>query len=338
MSNPPVVPFAVTASYMKRQYDANFGINDPYGASSTADTTRGAGVFNALVTPPATGVSAATAAEQVAYNAGFVESSFTAQTQVETLTISATGGKFKLAFGGEATTALNWNSSAATIQSALAALTTVPSAVAATPVGQTITFSAAAASGTWVATFGGQSTAALQYNISTAALQTALEGLSTIGANGIASVTGTPGTSYVVTFGGDLALTSEELGTSNVTLQTAGSVAVTVAVTVSTAGVATPALVVAGTAATSTTVGTYTITYGNALASNFIEPSWEPATVVDAGQLTPKATAYGKVVVTTQGRTAFSVWPVTHKDEQYDLLRNEWDYGSGNNFSYSPES
>lgn len=52
--------------------------------------------------------------------------------------------------------------------------------------------------GTVVYTVDGQSTGALAYNVSTAALDTALEALSTVGA-GNATVTGTPGDLYAVT-------------------------------------------------------------------------------------------------------------------------------------------
>lgn len=61
--------------------------------------------------------------------------------------------------------------------------------------------------GTNVWTFGGQSTAALAWDVSTADLQTALRALSSIaGAN--VDVTGTAGSSYVLTFVGTLAKTN----------------------------------------------------------------------------------------------------------------------------------
>jgi hypothetical protein len=67
---------------------------------------------------------------------------------------------------------------------------------------QSITISGATG-GTWVASFEGANTAPLAYDISTADLTTALEGLATIGSGNVA-VTGTPG-AYVVTFGAGLA-------------------------------------------------------------------------------------------------------------------------------------
>jgi hypothetical protein len=72
---------------------------------------------------------------------------------------------------------------------------------------QTVTISGGPTGGTFSLTFQGQTTPALAYNASTSAVQTALQALSTIGA-GNATVTGTAGTSYVVTFVGALAATN----------------------------------------------------------------------------------------------------------------------------------
>jgi len=74
---------------------------------------------------------------------------------------------------------------------------------------QTITMTASG--GTWILTLNGESTAALAYNISTANLQTAIVALTSVGA-GNCVVSGTPGSSYVLTFGS---------GKANYTLPTA---------------------------------------------------------------------------------------------------------------------
>ncbi|MBF6277061.1 major capsid protein [Nocardia nova] len=71
---------------------------------------------------------------------------------------------------------------------------------------QTATISGSPTGGTFALGFKGKTTAALAYNASLAAVQSALAGLSTIGTGNVA-VTGTPGTSYVVTFQGALAAT-----------------------------------------------------------------------------------------------------------------------------------
>jgi hypothetical protein len=69
---------------------------------------------------------------------------------------------------------------------------------------QTVTITGAPTGGTFVLDFGGQPTTDLAFNASTAAVQSALQALSTVGA-GNATVTGTAGSSYVVTFAGALA-------------------------------------------------------------------------------------------------------------------------------------
>ena len=71
---------------------------------------------------------------------------------------------------------------------------------------QTVVLAGGSLGGTWIISFNGAATSPLAYNVSTADLQTALRGLSTIsGAN--CTVTGTPG-SYTVTFIGSLAATN----------------------------------------------------------------------------------------------------------------------------------
>lgn len=85
------------------------------------------------------------------------------------------------------------------------------------------------ATGTFTLTYEGQTTAAQAVAVSTAALQTALEGLSTIGTGNVA-VTGTPGTSYTITFQGLLAgiqattltVANSNGGPSTITVTTAG--------------------------------------------------------------------------------------------------------------------
>ena len=70
--------------------------------------------------------------------------------------------------------------------------------------------------GTFTLTFNGQTTAALAYNITAGALQTALQGLVSIGANNCL-VIGSPGQLYAVTFTGSLAGASQPLITASAT-------------------------------------------------------------------------------------------------------------------------
>lgn len=69
---------------------------------------------------------------------------------------------------------------------------------------QTVTVTGTPTGGTFTLTFDGQTTGGIAYNAATAAVQSALQGLSTIGA-GNALVTGSAGGPYTVTFAGTLA-------------------------------------------------------------------------------------------------------------------------------------
>lgn len=95
---------------------------------------------------------------------------------------------------------------------------------------QTVTL-ANATGGTFTLTFDGQTTAANAYNISAAALQAALEALSTIGAGNV-SVSGSAGGPYTITFIGALAGQNLAQMTANGASLTGSSPTVTVATTV----------------------------------------------------------------------------------------------------------
>jgi hypothetical protein len=96
---------------------------------------------------------------------------------------------------------------------------------------QTITVTDASG-GTFTVTYDSEESANLPYNLTPAQLQSALEGLTTIGENNI-SVTGTAGVTYVCEFIGALGETSLELMVIDDTLVTGGAgVEVTIAETV----------------------------------------------------------------------------------------------------------
>jgi hypothetical protein len=80
------------------------------------------------------------------------------------------------------------------------------SAIGGTSSVQTVSITGTPTSGTFTLSFGGQTTAPIQYNAIASAVQTALQALSSVGA-GNATVTGGPGpgTPYVITFAGALA-------------------------------------------------------------------------------------------------------------------------------------
>jgi len=87
---------------------------------------------------------------------------------------------------------------------------------------QTITVNGSPTGGTFTLTYGGDTTAALNYNAAASAIQTALQGLGSIG-SGNATVTGSSGGPWVVTFGGTLGLLQLPLITANYSSLTGGT-------------------------------------------------------------------------------------------------------------------
>jgi hypothetical protein len=78
---------------------------------------------------------------------------------------------------------------------------------------QTVTITGAPTGGTFTLTFNGQTTAGIAFNAVNSAVQTALQALSTVGANN-ATVTGAAG-AWVVTFAGTLAPGAQNLMTAS---------------------------------------------------------------------------------------------------------------------------
>ena len=113
MSMPLVPPFAVTASYQNSQYGA--------GSTQVAQSE----VLSHLVTPPSTAVQAETDSATRAAATGFTPYSATNSVQIVTVNGTPTGGTFTLRFGTGTTTSLAYNASAATVQAALVALTSI---------------------------------------------------------------------------------------------------------------------------------------------------------------------------------------------------------------------
>lgn len=351
MSMPIVPPFAVKASYQTRQYDQDYDINNPYGASSKTGPT--VSPLSALVTPPTSAVDAQAAAEAVGYNVGFT--AYTDQSQVEQVTINGapTGGSFMLSLGGDTTSALAYNATAAQVQAALLALPSVPAAVP-TPVIQTVAITGFPTGGTFTLTYSGQTTGALAFNADAATVQAALRKLSTI-PKGTVAVTAPideaasqppagedapaqPGGPYTITFQGSLEYTATAITASGSGLTGGSTPAVTVTATQSGSSSNVNALSVAvasgGNAGGGAAAGgPWVVTYGGPLAHLWLEPSWEPFLVADGGALTGGTRTSVSVAIAKQGHPAFQNWPIKHANEQYDKLRNEWDYGCGNNFA-----
>lgn len=94
---------------------------------------------------------------------------------------------------------------------------------------QVVTITMTATGGTWKITFQGQTTSTLQWNAQPATVQAALQALSTIGSGNV-TVTGTAGSSYVLTFVSGLGtetLPNVSLTTSSLTGGTAAAVVTT---------------------------------------------------------------------------------------------------------------
>ena len=180
--------------------------------------------------------------------------------EVQTITVSGgvAGATMVLTCGANSTSALPYNETGANIQTALRALTSIGAGnvnvtgdgpytctfvsdkartdmPTITGVGtrnevQTLTVTGGYANNTMVLTWGGTSTSALPYNETLVNVKAAIVGLGI--ATGDVAVTGTPGSSYVFTFGGTLAGTdvsaitvaahSNEVQTITVTLGVGG--------------------------------------------------------------------------------------------------------------------
>jgi hypothetical protein len=202
MSMPIIPPFAVAASYQNSQY----GSGSIFAPSVPS-------VFKHLVTPPSSGTAAETWSDQQGEADGFT--AYSAANEVQTITVngSPTGGTFFLEWGDATTAGLAFNVSAANLQAALVGLASSPAATGGTNDVQTLTVAGAPTGGTFTATWGGQTTAAIAFNASAAAVQTALAALSNVGA-GVAGtysqqsvqiVGGPTGGTFTLVFGGQTA-------------------------------------------------------------------------------------------------------------------------------------
>lgn len=105
---------------------------------------------------------------------------------------------------------------------------------------QTVTITGGPTAGTFTLTYGGQTTAAIAYNATAAAVGTALEALSTIGAGNVATAGGPlPGAAVAVTFQG--ALGARNVATMTATSSLTGGTTPTVTVAETTPGYASSA-------------------------------------------------------------------------------------------------
>lgn len=308
MSMPIIPPFAIRAGYQNSQFATGTYVQ------------AGSQVFSHLVTPPTSGTAAETASDADAVAAGF--SAYSAANEVQLITIvgSPSAGTFKLEWGDAVTTALNWNATAAQVQSALDALTSAPAGTGGTNEVQLVTIGGGATAGTFTLTYSGQTTATIPFGSTAAVVQTALRALSNVGASQVA-VTGATGGPYTVTFTGTLATTDVAAITGNAGGLTGGTP--TVVITTPTPGVAKTLSI----AVTGGTGGPYTVTFANVLAGKPIDVIAPTAVALTGGTL-PHIT----VSTTTQGRGAFVNGALANAHQQGDFMVNFYDSASGNHF------
>lgn len=196
---PLVPPFAVTASYQNEQYGTGNSIYTP-GVPS---------VFNYLVTPPTSGTTSENLQTTHAQAVSFTGNP--AQNEIQTITIggSPTGGTFGLLWGDQVTSNIAYNATAATVQTALNALSSVPAASGGTNAVQTVSFGGTPTGGTFTLTFSSQTTSAIAWNAPAATVQQALGALSSVGNGGATyaiqqlTISGAPtGGTFTLSFGG----------------------------------------------------------------------------------------------------------------------------------------
>lgn len=179
--------------------------------------------------------------------------------QTATKTGSPTGGTFVLQYGVNFTGSIAYNATAATVQAALNALSSIDGGINAV---QNVTITGAPTGGTFTLTFGGQTTAGIAFGATNTAVKTALTALSSIGANNV-TVTGPNGGPFVVTFVGALANAPQATITASGASLTGGT---SPGVTVASATTGVAPITVAGSAG-----GPWTITFGALFANQPIE-------------------------------------------------------------------
>lgn len=152
------------------------------------------------------------------------------------LAVNSSGNVLTIEFIGTEGSAAQSQLVASVFSSSMTHTLTIPvtstaaiAAVTAVNEQQTITLNGTPSGGTFTLTFGGNTTSGLAFNAAASAIQSALQGLASIG-SGNATVTGSAGGPWTVTFGGSLAAANQPLLTANGASLTGGnsqSIAVT---------------------------------------------------------------------------------------------------------------
>lgn len=219
------------------------------------------------------------------------------------------GGPFTVTFGGDLEHVdipdVTFVNTSLTGGNATVSVTTTTPGSAGTDEVQVITFYGSPSGGTFTVTFNGFTTAALAFNISSADLQTALRGLSSIGSGNI-NVSGSAGGPYTCTFAGTLASTAVGMLTVDASSLTGGTIYGTIATTTpgvagtnevqyisqSNSGGSNETMTIERTGTVSG--GTFTLTYDGetsaALAYNV--KLWQVCEALDAIHATKEGTGY----------------------------------------------
>lgn len=160
--------------------------------------------------------------DSVTYLKGQVLGEVIGTNEVQSIAIDGTGGTFTLSYGGQATSALAYNATAAVVQAALEALAGIGTGNVSVTKGSTVwtlTHTSGTDGGTFAirVTIGSTSykTAALAYDVAAADMELAIEALPNVGAtNGTCA--GSAGGPYTITFApsliasGNIAVTVED--------------------------------------------------------------------------------------------------------------------------------
>jgi hypothetical protein len=333
MSMPIIPPFAIKASYQNAQYGSMSNIYTP-GVPS---------VFSYLVSPPTTGTDAETVDDNDSINAytgsavsdvyttGHVQgavTAYSAASQVETITIvgAPSSGNWLITYGGQTTATIAYNAAASVVQARINALSNIPAATGGTNDVQTVTLTNATG-GTFTLTFGGQTTAAINYNALASDVATKLVALSSVGAGNV-TVTGSAGGPYTVTFTSALGHAPQTAMTANGASLTGSSPSVGVVHT-TTGVLPTPNVTVTG-----SNGGPYTVTFGNLLADVQVAPLLgQTALSVNGAGLGGGVDPSVSVALTTQGKAAFLNTGLLAAASQYDPMVDFYDAASGNNWN-----
>lgn len=180
---------------------------------------------------------------------------------------------------------------------------------------QTVTISGNPTGGTFTLSYGSQVTAAIAYNATAAAVQTALENLAAIGVGDVAVTGGPgPGTPYVVTFQNGLG--SRDIAQMTATGSFTGGSSPAVAVATTTPGVA-----------PSPSPMTQPVSTTTALRTMIVDIAPPEAACGARPVLDPSAPALTSVAGVVTGRSvALSTTPASSTPVWYDFGDGTWDY------------